>query len=69
MSYATERQQHARRDLFAAAALTGLLAAGRGTADGSGSDDDLARHAWALADGMLRHESRLVAVDAKGTNP
>lgn len=69
MSYATERQQHARRDLFAAAALTGLLAAGRGTADASGSDDDLARYAWALADGMLRHEPRLLGVDANATNP
>ena len=69
MSYATERQQHARRDLFAAAALTGLLAAGRGTADASGTADDLARYAWALADGMLRLEPRLVAVDANATNP
>ncbi len=69
MSYATERQQHARRDLFAAAALTGLLAAGRGTADASGSADDLARYAWALADGMLRHEPRLQAVDAEGPEP
>ena len=49
---ASERERQARRDVFAAAALAGMLAADHG------DDPNLPHHAWEYADAMLEEDAR-----------